>query len=129
AEGSSSIYDNEGNFLFKVEGKFPPQPKKSSDYSWIEKVLEMGLQDSRKRFILYVASRYLVNVKGVNEDEALQTLKEFYYKLQSGKVYESWLKSVINGVKKKGLLPWSLKRIEERDKEMYNEIIRVLKNS
>ncbi len=127
ADGFSSIYDNEGNFLFKVEGKFPPPPKKSSDYSWIEKVLEKGLQDSRKRFILYVASRYLVNVKGIDEDVALNILKEFYYKLQSGKVYESWLKSVLNGVKKKGLLPWSLKRIEERDKEMYNEIMKALK--
>ncbi|WP_338600719.1 DNA primase noncatalytic subunit PriX [Sulfolobus tengchongensis] len=129
ANGISVIYNNEGELLFRVRGKFPPPPHKSSDYSWIDKVLEKGLQDSRKRFILYVASRYLVNVKGVSEEEAINLLKEFYYKSQSGKVYESWLKSVIRGVKNKGLLPWSLKRIEERDKEMYNEIMKVLKGN
>ncbi|MEM0122381.1 MAG: DNA primase noncatalytic subunit PriX [Saccharolobus sp.] len=128
-DGISKVYDSDNNLLFKVESVFPPIPKRTADYSWIDKILEKGLQDARKRFILYVASRYLINVKGLSEDEALTKLKEFYYKALSGKVYESWLKSVISGVKKKGFLPWSLKKIEERDKEMYNEIMKILKDN
>jgi len=123
----SKVYNEKGELIFEVEGFFPPKPRKAN-YEWIDKVLEKGLPDARKRFILYVASRYLVNVKGLSEEEAIKKLEEFYYKGGGGKVYESWLKSVIKGVKSKGLLPWTLKRIEERDKEMYELISKVLNN-
>lgn len=122
---TSKVYNEKGEFLFEVEGFFPPKAKKVN-YDWVEKVLDEGLEDARKRFILYVASRYLVNVKGLSEDEAIKRLEEFYSKKGGGKVYESWLKSVVRGVKNKGLLPWSLKRIEEKDKEMYIVISKVL---
>ena len=115
---TSKVYDENGKFLFEVEGFFPPKPRKVN-YDWVEKVLDEGLDDARKRFILFVGSRYLVNVKGVSEDEAVKRLEEFYSKKGGGKVYDSWLRSVVRGVKSKGLLPWSLKRIEEKDKEMY----------
>lgn len=124
-DGVSKVFDDKGNELFEVEGLFPPSPKKI-DYSWIEKVLEKGMNDCRKRFILYVASRYLINVKGVSEDEALEKLKEFYYKKDGGKVYESWLRSVIKGVKNKGLKPPTLEKLKEKDKELYEEVIKTL---
>ncbi len=122
----SRIYDNEGELLFEVKGVFPPKPMSGPDYSWIEKVIEEGMEDARKRFILYVASRYLVNIKGLSDEDAIKELKEFYSKKGGGKVYESWLRSVIRGVKSKKLLPWSLKRIEEKDKDLYNNIMKVL---
>ncbi|MEJ2776468.1 DNA primase noncatalytic subunit PriX [Sulfolobaceae archaeon RB850M] len=121
----SRVYDENGNLLFEVEGIFPPVKKKVK-YEWIDKILEKGLPDARKRFILYVASRYLVNVKGLNDDEALKKLEDFYYKSGGGKVYESWIRSVLRGVKAKKLLPWSLKKIQEKDKEMYELITKVL---
>jgi len=43
----------------------------------VEKVVEKGLPDGRKRFILYVLSAYLVNVKGLSEEEALQVMQGF----------------------------------------------------
>ncbi|MEJ2778224.1 DNA primase noncatalytic subunit PriX [Stygiolobus sp. RP850M] len=120
----SKVYNEKGEILFEVEGLFPPRRRKVN-YQWIEKVLEKGMHDCRKRFILYVASRYLVNVKGLDENEAVKQLEEFYSK-SGGKVYESWLKSVVRGVKTKKLLPWSLKRIEEKDKEMFEIITKIL---
>ena len=122
---TSKVYNENKELLFEVEGFFPPKPIKRN-YDWVEKVLDEGLDDARKRFILYVGSRYLVNVKGLSEDEAIKRLEEFYNKKGGGKVYESWLRSVVKGVKSKGLLPWSLKRIEEKDKEMYVLISKVL---
>jgi hypothetical protein len=46
-------------------------------YSWVEKVVERGLPDRRKSFILYVLSAYLVNVKRLDEDEAMEVVQEF----------------------------------------------------
>jgi hypothetical protein len=37
----------------------------------VKKVIEKELPDGRKRSILYVLSAYLVNVKGLSEEEAL----------------------------------------------------------
>ncbi|QIW23495.1 DNA primase noncatalytic subunit PriX [Sulfolobus sp. S-194] len=122
---TSKVYDENGNLLFEVEGIFPPKLRKIN-YEWVDKVLDEGLEDARKRFILYVGSRYLVNIKGLSEDEAIKRLEDFYYKKGGGKIYESWLKSVLRGVKNKGLKPWSLKRIQEKDKEMYSLISKVL---
>ncbi|ARM76073.1 DNA primase noncatalytic subunit PriX [Acidianus manzaensis] len=123
--GLSKVYDEKGNEIFEVNGVFPPLPSKVN-YSWIEKVLENGINDGRKRFILYVASRYLVNVKGLSEDEALERLKEFYYKNGSGKIYDAWIRSVIKGVKSKGLRPPSLKKLQEKDRELYEEVSKIL---
>ena len=93
-------------------------------YRYVEAVLEAGLPDGRKRFILYVASRYLVNVKGLSVDEALEVLRGFLEAScrnhgNCGRVYHSWLRSVLRGVSEKRLLPPGLSRLREKDPELY----------
>lgn len=102
----------------------------SKRYSYIEIVLERGLPDGRKRFILYVASRYLVNVKGLSVDEALEALRGFLEAScrnhgNCGRVYDSWLRSVLRGVGEKRLYPPGLSRLGERDPELYALVARV----
>gem|GEM_PF-292443 len=126
-DGISRVFNEKREFLFEVEGIFPPRPRTSS-MEWIDKVLEKGLKDGRKRFILYVASRYLLNVKGLTEEETVERLKEFYYK-GGGRVYDTWLRSVVRGVKTKGLRPPSLRTLELKDKELYLEIKKVLEEN
>ncbi|AWS00173.1 DNA primase noncatalytic subunit PriX [Metallosphaera hakonensis] len=123
-DGMSRVFNENGEFLFETDGIFPPRPRTTS-LDWIDVVLDRGLSDGRKRFILYVASRYLVNVKGLPEDQAVEKLKEFYYK-SGGKVYDTWIRSVLRGVKSKGLMPPSLKRLELKDRELYKAIKEVL---
>jgi hypothetical protein len=43
----------------------------------VKKVVEKGLPNGRMRFILYVLSAYLVNVKRLSE-EALQVVQGFF---------------------------------------------------
>ncbi|QKQ99168.1 DNA primase noncatalytic subunit PriX [Metallosphaera tengchongensis] len=119
-DGVSRVFDEKNQFLFEVEGIFPPRPRNVS-MDWIDKVLERGLEDGRKRFILYVASRYLMNVKKLPEDEALERIKSFYYK-NGGKVYDTWIRSVLRGVKAKGLMPPSLNSLQVKDRDLYQAI-------
>jgi|ECHnycMinimDraft_1075156.scaffolds.fasta_scaffold11675_1 hypothetical protein len=124
----SKVYQEQDGrrvFLFQVKGRFPP-PR--ADFSWVERVLDQGLEDGRKRFILYVGSRYLVNVKGLEEDDALEALRAFYER-GGGKVYDAWLRSVIRGVKSRKLKPWSLSRLKRDDPELYESIMEVLRTS
>ncbi|EZQ02021.1 DNA primase noncatalytic subunit PriX [Candidatus Acidianus copahuensis] len=124
-DGITRVFNENDEFLFEVDGIFPPRQRKAN-YDWVEKVLDKGLNDGRKRFILYVASRYLVNVKGLNEEEAVKELEDFYYKTGNGKIYDTWLRSVVRGVKTKGFMPPSLKKLQEKDPKLYEEIVKIL---
>ena len=92
-------------------------------WSWIERVLEIGLPDGRKRFILYVASRYLVNVKGLGLEEACGELEKFIEASCSNHgncstINHSWITSVLRAVKKKGLKPPGLRKLGLRHPDL-----------
>jgi hypothetical protein len=76
------------------------------------------LPNGRKRLMLYVLSAYLVNVKGLSEEEALHVVEEFLYNSYGnhgdcGKVYESFIRVDLQRVRSKGLKPVSLEMLRE----------------
>ena len=92
-------------------------------WGWVEEVLMVGLPDGRKRFILYVASRYLVNVLGLDREEALHRLQLFLERSctrhgNCGRIYESWIASVLRGVSQGGYKPLILSTLASRDPEL-----------
>jgi len=108
---------------------------RGNKWMYVERILERGLEDGRKRFILYCASRYLMNVKEYSIDKALNILEEFVLKSMelpgfngSGKIYSSWIRSVLNGVKNKKLLPYSLEKLCQIDQELCNIVENALNN-
>ena len=81
----------------------------------MKKVVEKELPDGRKRSILYVLSAYLVNVKGLSEEEALQVVQEFIENScrnhsNCEKIYESFIRGDLHRVKSKSLRPVSLRK-------------------
>ena len=100
-------------------------------YSWVESIIKRGVPDGRSRMILYIISRYLVNVKGLELDEALLMVKEFLSNScknygNCSKIYESWIRNVLRSVKRGGWLPWRLDTIKDRDPELYDIIMSIL---
>jgi len=96
-------------------------------YEWVERLLREGVPDGRSRLILYVISRYLVNVKGLDEEEAFHEIKEFLRVScekhgDCSKIYDSWIRNVIRHVKKGGWKPWSLERMKKEDPELYRVV-------
>jgi len=110
-----------------VEGQARSTVRKPRRYDWVEKIIEKGLPDGRKRFILYVLSAYLVNVKRLSEEEALQVVQEFLENScrnhsNCGKVYGSFIRGDLQRVKSKGLKPVNLEKLREKDPELYSLI-------
>jgi len=100
-------------------------------YDWVERVIERGLPDGRKRFILHVLSAYLANIKGLHEEEALRVIQEFLDNScrnynNCGKIYESFIRGGLRRVKSKMLKPVSLNKLREKDPELYSLIEQVL---
>ena len=92
-------------------------PRKASrGYDYIEAVLSAsGIPDGRKRIIFYWLAPYLVTVKGLGPDEAVATIEEWIARQGGGKILPSWVRDEVLLVKRKGIRPWSLKKVEQRD--------------
>ncbi len=108
----------------------PPLSRKANlleKYSWVETVIRQGVPDGRSRLILYVISRYLINVKQLPADEARLAIKEFIDNScknygNCSKIYDSWIRNVLRNVERGGWLPWSREKIRERDPQLYDII-------
>ncbi|MEM0040772.1 MAG: DNA primase noncatalytic subunit PriX [Thermofilum sp.] len=99
--------------------------------SWIWKVVEKGLPDGRKRFLLYVLIPYLVNINNKSEDEILEICRTFLENScknhgNCDKVYESWIRSVIRSAKSHSFRGFGLSKLREKDQELYTLISEAL---
>ncbi|BAA81337.1 phospholipase A2/esterase [Aeropyrum pernix K1] len=96
-------------------------------YVWVESIIRSGVPDGRSRLILYVISRYLVNVKGLEPGEAEAVIDEFLRVCcekhgNCRKIYKSWIRNVLRRVREGGWRPWTLERIRSEDPELYRII-------
>jgi hypothetical protein len=100
-------------------------------YAWVEKLIESGVPDGRSRLILYVISRYLINVKRLSMEESERVIDAFLDNScrnhgNCGKVYRSWIRRVLESVKSGGWRPWSMSRIKENDRQLYEIVSRIV---
>ncbi|MEM4847946.1 MAG: DNA primase noncatalytic subunit PriX, partial [Thermosphaera sp.] len=83
---------------------------KARSRRWIERVLNTGLSDGRKRFIVWCAAPYLaskVREGLMTEQEAVQKLLEFTTKAGEGKIRESQLRAWLRWALKNNRKPLS----------------------
>ncbi len=105
--------------------------KASRNQRWIEKIIETGLPDGRKRFILEILSPYLINIKNLSFEEALSEINTFIRNScinhsNCGKIYDSWIRSDLERVRRKGVMPRGLDSLREKDPDLYRIIREVL---
>ncbi len=101
------------------------------EYEWVERLIESGVPDGRSRLILYVISRYLLNVRGFSPEEAEAIIDSFIEAScrnhgNCGKIYKSWIRHVVRRVKEGGWKPWSLERLKREDPELYSIVLKVV---
>lgn len=100
-------------------------------YEWVERIIREGVPDGRSRLILYVVSRYLVNIKGLSPEEAEPIVESFIEAScrnhgNCGKIYRSWVRNVLRHVARGGWKPWSPERIQREDPQLYEILKSVL---
>ncbi|MEM4452897.1 MAG: DNA primase noncatalytic subunit PriX, partial [Thermosphaera sp.] len=82
---------------------------------WIWRIIENGLPDGRKRFILYVLVPYLVNVAGKSEEDVVEICRTFLDNScrnhgNCSKVYDSWIRSVVRSSRNHGFRGFGLSK-------------------
>ncbi|MEM1831718.1 MAG: DNA primase noncatalytic subunit PriX [Desulfurococcaceae archaeon] len=98
--------------------------------SWIWKVVDRGLPDGRRRFMLYVLIPHLINVMK-DEKSVIEICRKFVENScrnhgKCKKIYESWIRSTIDSSIRLHFKGFSLNTLREKDPELYkliNEVI------
>lgn len=95
---------------------------------WIEDVVEKGLPDGRKRFILYALTPYLATTLEVEEEEALEIVRRFLENScrnwgACSRIYEAWIRSSFRGAKRKKIKPTRLESLDEELRKNVESIV------
>ena len=85
---------------------------------YIEKILQNKITDGKKRIFALVLCPYLVNIKKLTLEESEKILTEYF----DGVISKSMITYKLNEVLKKGILPYSLKNMQDTDRELYDII-------
>ena len=86
---------------------------------YIEKILQNKINDGKKRIFALILCPYLVNVKKLTLDESEKILVEYF----DGVISKSMITYKLNEVYKKGILPYSLKNMQDNDRDLFNIIL------
>ncbi len=99
--------------------------RKGRRSSFIERLLSLsGLEDFRKRIIFYWIAPYLVNVRKLENEEAVGIIMEWLSRQGGGSIPRSWILADVDNVRKKGILPWSVEKVRKIDPELVKELER-----
>lgn len=101
--------------LYKRQNRNPTNKTK---INYIEKILQSKINDGRNRIFALVICPYLVNIKKLPLEECEKIITEYF----DGYIPKSIIKYKLNEVYKKGILPYSLKNMQNSDQELYQII-------
>jgi hypothetical protein len=94
---------------------------------WIEDVIERGLPDGRKRILALAVIPYLINVLSLDDEEALEKIREFQDAScknygRCDEIKEKWILYEIKRIRSKGYGPIRFEKLTEDYKDLYELI-------
>lgn len=92
-----------------------PSNVKHGEIPYIEHLLKRKINDCRKRTFALILSPYLVNVKQLSIEQAEQIIYDYF----DGYIPKPLINYKLNEVLKKGVLPYSLSKMQEQDRELH----------
>lgn len=91
-----------------------------SEIYYIENMLKnKKITQGRKRIFALIICPYLVNVKKLSLEECEKIITEYF----DGYIPKSTIRYKLNEVYRKGILPYSLKNMQDNDPELYQIIV------
>jgi hypothetical protein len=101
----------------------------SGSINWIEMLFQTPIADHRKFVSYWILSRYLINIKHANPDEAYAIMKEWSLKCNeleqlspSIRVFDTRIKNDIKEAAKSGKAPIGKELLKDMNKELYAKL-------
>jgi hypothetical protein len=116
----------------RIEQKFGFKVGDSHSLSWIETLLQTPVSDFRKNAIGLIIAPYLINIRKMPYDAALQTLQNWLDKCNELRSldpnFSYKIKYSLNAAIRKQQLPLKLTTLESKNKELYEMLVRKIQN-
>jgi hypothetical protein len=99
----------------QMEPWIPARSKSRAGYGYIEELLKHRVSDGRHRLSWLVLAPYLTNIKGMDEDTALETIMEYV----GDPKYRQFVRYQVKRSARQGLLPPSISTLKSRHPDLY----------
>lgn len=97
----------------------PPKVKSTRGYLYVEELLSHPVSDGRHRLTWLVLAPYLVNVKKVEEDDAVERIRSFVAAKGETRSMKRFIEYNVKRAKRNGLMPPTLNKLRSEHPDLY----------
>jgi hypothetical protein len=97
----------------------PPRQKSSRSYSYVDELLKHPVADGRHRFVWLVLSPFLVNIKKLEDEEAVDRIRSFVAVGGETHSMKRFIEYNVRRAKRNGLLPPTLRTLKTEHPDLY----------
>lgn len=77
-----------------------------------------GIEDGKKRIIMYWIAPYLISIANMPKEEAINTILEWLSRQEGQRVPNYWVRAEVEAVARKKLMPWKKDKVLEKDPQL-----------
>jgi hypothetical protein len=97
----------------------PPRVKSTRGYLYVEDLLSHPVSDGRHRLTWLVLAPYLVNVKNLEEDQAVEKIRSFVAAKGETSAMKRFIEYNVKRAKRNGLMPPTLGKLKAEHPDIY----------
>lgn len=98
----------------------PPKVKSTRGYLYVEELLSRPVSDGRHRLTWLVLAPYLVNVKNLGEEEAVEKIRAFVAAKGETRSMKRFIEYNVKRAKRNGLMPPTLTKLKTEHPDLYS---------
>jgi hypothetical protein len=96
-----------------------PKPRTGKGYEYVEALLKHPVSDGRHRMVWLVLAPYLVNVKKVDDEEAIEKIREFVSVAGETRDLKRFVEYNVRRARRNGLLPPTFSTLKTEHPDVY----------
>ena len=106
-----------------------PRPRAGKGYEYVEELLKHPVSDGRHRMVWLVLAPYLVNVKKVDDEEAIDKIREFVSVAGETRDLKRFVEYNVRRARRNGLLPPTYSTLKQEHPDVYGLLPKEVVNS
>ena len=96
-----------------------PKPKTNRGYLYVETLLEHPVSDGRHRITWLILAPYLINVKKLDDEEAIERIRRFVAAAGETSAMRRFIEYNVRRARRNGLLPPTLSTLKKEHPDIY----------
>ena len=98
----------------------PPKAKSTRGYLYVEELMKNPVSDGRHRLTWLVLAPYLVNVRKLEEQEAVEVIRNFVSRTGETKAMKRFIEYNVKRARRTGLMPPTISKLQSDHSDLYS---------